>query len=157
MSQEWLELIDRYANGPAQLRESVAGLAAAQLDQHVGPGQWTIRQVVCHLADFEPIYADRIKRAIAEESPRIQSGDPDLFARSLAYEHRSLENELGLIASVRAQLVEILRSCPADVRNRVAIHSDDGALSVETLLTRITGHIPHHVEFIVGKRKSLEA
>ncbi len=152
---EWSHLLQEYAAGPALLREAVAGLATDQFDRQVGPGAWSIRQVICHISDFEPIYADRIKRAIAEDSPTIQSGDPDQFAASLAYNSRSVDNELNLIETVRNQVVEILRNSPADISQRVAIHSSDGALSVQTLLSRITGHIPHHVEFIRGKRKSL--
>jgi hypothetical protein len=30
------------------------------------PRKWSTLEVVCHLADFEIVYADRIKRVIAE-------------------------------------------------------------------------------------------
>jgi hypothetical protein len=43
---------------------------------------------------------------------------------------------------------------PADFARR-GIHSEDGPLSLETLLERIVAHLPHHVRFIHEKRKAL--
>jgi len=43
---------------------------------------------------------------------------------------------------------------PEDFQRR-GIHSEAGPLTLETLLQRITGHIPHHVRFIEEKRKAM--
>lgn len=148
-------LLDDYLAGPALLRKSVAGMSDDQLDAAPVVGQWSTRQVVAHLCDFEPIYADRIKRVIAEDRPTFFGGDPDLFAASLAYATRDVEQELTLIEAVRGQLAGILRSLPAEVFARTGIHSEDGPRTIEQLLRTITGHIPHHVRFIEQKRQAL--
>jgi hypothetical protein len=49
------------------------------------PGKWSTQEVVCHLADYESIYADRMKRVIALKEPELLKGDPGLFAARLAY------------------------------------------------------------------------
>ena len=134
---------------------NLAGMTEDQLDAAPITGQWSTRHVVAHLCDFEPIYADRIKRIVAEERPTFFSGDPDLFAASLAYAQRDVEQELQLIEAVRGQLVRILRAMPADVFARIGIHSEDGPRTIEQLLRTITGHIPHHVQFIEQKRQAL--
>ena len=41
------------------------------------------QEVVCHLADYEPIYADRMKRVIALNEPELLKGDPDLETERL--------------------------------------------------------------------------
>jgi uncharacterized damage-inducible protein DinB len=74
------QLIDDYLAGPQKLRAAVAGMTAEQLDARPIPGKWSTKQVICHLADFEPVYVDRMKRVIAENEPTMFSGDPDLFA-----------------------------------------------------------------------------
>jgi len=149
-------LIDRYLAGPARLREAVAGLTAAQAQARPIAGKWSTLEVVCHLADFEPVYADRMKRVVAEDQPRIMSGDPDLFAAKLAYHARDLEEELLLIEVQRRQMGRILRTLPAADFQRTGVHSVDGPLTLETLLTRIAGHIDHHLPFIVEKRRALQ-
>ena len=55
-------------------------MTGEQIDATPIPGTWTTRQVICHIADFEPVYADRMKRALAEDQPTVFGGDPDAFA-----------------------------------------------------------------------------
>jgi len=62
------QLIAAYAAGPELLKQAVAGMTAEELDAKPVPGAWSTRQVVCHMAGFEPVYADRMKRVIAEDS-----------------------------------------------------------------------------------------
>lgn len=148
-------LIQEYASGPTALRAAVAGMTRDELLAQPVPGRWSTLHVIAHIADFEPVYADRMKRVLAEEQPTFFSGDPDLFAARLAYSARDLEEELTLITVVRQQMVRILRSLsPADFQ-RVGNHSIDGPMSLESLLRRITGHIPHHLPFIAEKRAAL--
>lgn len=150
-------LIDDYLAGARQLRAAVAGMTAGQLRVVPVAGTWSTQQVVCHIADFEPIYADRMKRVLAEDEPTLFGGDPDLFAARLAYAERDVEDELTLVEVVRRQMGHILRTlAPADFQRR-GIHSTDGPLTLEALLRRITGHIPHHVAFIEEKRRTLGA
>jgi uncharacterized damage-inducible protein DinB len=130
-------------------------MSGEQLDARPIPGKWSTRQVVCHVVDFEPIYADRMKRVIAENCPTFFGGDPDTFAAHLAYEHRSIDTEFELMTAVRRQMATILRELTADDFQRTGNHSEAGPLSLETLLTRISDHVPHHVQFIAEKRKAL--
>jgi hypothetical protein len=114
---------------------------------------------VCHLADFEPIYADRMKRVLAEDRPLIIGADQDRFAVALAYHDRDLEEELELIDHVRRQMARILRRQPENALGRVCVYRNEGAeetRSLEKLLTVITNHIPHHVRFIHEKRQALK-
>lgn len=149
------EVITRYEDGPRQLKESLAGLSAIQLRTPVPPGEWSVQQVICHLADFELVYADRMKRILAEDRPTLFSGDPDAFAEKLAYRQRDIDEELDVIASIRRQVSRLLKTLPAADLERVGVHSQDGPLTLAKLLERITGHIPHHVQFINGKRNNL--
>ena len=148
-------LIDQYLAGRELLDRSIQGMNDEQLDARPIAGKWTTRQVVCHIVDFEPIYADRMKRVIAENCPTFFGGDPDTFAAGLAYNHRAVGTELELLRVVRTQMATILRELKAEDFQRIGKHSEAGPLSLETLLERITGHVPHHIAFIDEKRKAL--
>lgn len=148
-------LIDQYAAGPKLLREATAGMTRAQVLARPIPGKWSTLEVVCHLADFEIVYADRLKRVIAENSPTMFGGDPDVFAAGLAYHARDLEEELRLIESCRTQVTRILRTLKPEDFSRVGKHSEAGPLTLLQLLERVTGHVPHHVHFIQHKRQTL--
>ena len=148
-------LIEEYLTGAGLLRRAVSGMTRDQLLARPIPGKWSTQEVVCHVADYEPIYADRMKRVIALEEPELLKGDPQLFAARLAYNHRDIEEELAIIEWTRKQMVRILRMLtPVDFQRRGG-HSRDGTLTLEVLLQRITDHIPHHIRFIEEKRRAM--
>lgn len=147
--------IEQYLAGPELLRRSITGMTRAQMLAHPIPGKWSTHEVVCHIADYEPIYADRMKRVIALSEPELLKGDPALFAARLAYEQRDVDEELALIDVTRKQMARILRTLEAEDFQRHGVHSRDGSVTLDDLLQRIAAHIPHHVRFIEEKRQAL--
>ena len=148
-------LIDAYLAGPTALRAAVRGLGREQLVARPLAGKWSALEVVCHLADFDPILADRMKRVLAEDRPQLLGADEKRFAAALAYHQRDLEDELTIIERTRAQMARILRTLPDAALGRVGVHNERGELSLERLLTLATNHLPHHVRFIHEKRQAL--
>jgi uncharacterized damage-inducible protein DinB len=148
-------LTDAYLAGPAALRAAVRGMSREQLTARPVAGKWSTLEVVCHLADFDPILADRMKRVIAEDRPQLLGADEKRFAAALAYHQRDVEEELALIERTRSQMGRILRTLPEEALQRVGVHNERGELSLERLLTIATNHLPHHVRFIAEKRQAL--
>jgi len=149
------ELIDNYLKGPALLRQAVAGMNAEQIKSRPVAGKWSTLEVVCHIADFEPILADRFKRTIAIDKPLLFGADEKDFARALSYHDRELEEELAIIENTRKQMSRILRKLPAEAWQRTGNHSERGLLTLEQFVLTATKHIPHHVTFIQEKRKAM--
>jgi hypothetical protein len=151
------ELIEQYADGPKKLRAAVAGMNREQLMARPVAGKWSTLEVVCHLADFEPVLADRLKRIIALERPLLIGADENLFAGRLAYHDRDLEEELTLIEMIRRSTARILRVLPTDAWKRSGVHSERGLKTLEEMLTTAVNHIHHHLPFIEEKRRSIGA
>jgi uncharacterized damage-inducible protein DinB len=149
------ELLNAYLAGPALLKKAVADLSREQLVSRPIAGKWSALEVVCHLADFEPVTADRVKRVLSHEKPTLLGADESLFAASLLYQQRDVNEELALIEATRAQLGRILRAMPAEAFQRVGNHNERGEVTVERLLTLAVNHIPHHVTFLNEKRKAM--
>jgi hypothetical protein len=149
------EAADVYLAGPAALRAAVAGLSRDQLLARPVPGQWSTLEVVCHIADFEPIQADRMKRVIAFDRPQLLAADENGFAKTLAYHDRDLEEELAVIETTRRQMSRILRALPESAGERVGVHSERGPKTLMELLAGATGHIAHHLPFVTAKRQAL--
>lgn len=148
-------LIEQYLLGPEILRRSISGMSDDQLNAAPIPFKWSTRQVVLHLADVDLIYADYMKRVIAEEEPTLVGIDEKLYASRLAYEKRDVDEEVRLIKAVRRHMGRVLRAIDADDFNRKGIHSVDGPLTLADLLQCVTDHIPHHAQYIEEKRKAL--
>src|SRR4029079_1785681 len=103
-------LIDDFASAPERLRAAVKGMSRDQLQARPGPGKWSTLEVICHIADFDIVGADRIKRVIAQDNPTLPDGDEKAFADRLAYHARELEEQLQLIGAIRASTTRILRT-----------------------------------------------
>src|SRR5437870_11124227 len=106
------QMIDEYLAGPAAVRKAVAGMSAEQLRARPVAGKWSTLEVVCHLADFDPILADRMKRVIALDKPTLVGADENRFASELAYHARDAEEELAIMTHTRSQMARILRTLP---------------------------------------------
>jgi uncharacterized damage-inducible protein DinB len=150
------ELIDGYLDGINSLQRAVAGMTREQALARPIAGKWSTLEVVAHLADFEPIFADRIKRILSVDRPLLVAADEQPFVQSLTYHERDLEAEVQLIALIRRQLARILRAKPAEDLQRAGVHSHAGLVTVEQILAQATRHIAHHVPFIIEKKKVLE-
>ena len=149
-------LIDEYLAGPQKLRDAIDGMTDEQIDASPIPGKWSTRQVMCHIADFEPVYADRMKHVIAEDQSTFSGGFHQQFAEHLAYDMRDIGEELRLIDVVRSQMARILRTLQPEAFERTGIHSVEGPMTLRVLLERITNHIPHHARFIEEKRRAMQ-
>lgn len=155
LSAKILSEIEKYEQGPQLLAAALAGFPADRLQEPLPPGAWSAQQVVCHLSDFEVVYGDRLKAVIAEDGPQLPARDEQRFATRLGYEQRSLPDEMALIEQIRRQVARLLRSLDVSDFRRVGIHSVDGPLTLEELLGRIAGHVPHHADFIERKKRLL--
>jgi uncharacterized damage-inducible protein DinB len=148
-------LIEQYLDGAKQLRQAVAGMSREQASARPIAGKWSTLECVAHLADFEPIFADRAKRVIAEDNPTLMGADETRFTAALCYPDRDLQEELTIVEATRSQLARILRKQPEAVLARVGTHNERGRLTLEQLMGYVINHIPHHVKFINDKRQAL--
>jgi uncharacterized damage-inducible protein DinB len=149
------QLIENYLAGVKTLRDAVRGMNPDQLKARPIQGKWSTLEVVCHLSDFDPILADRMKRVIAHDNPTLLGADECLFAAKLAYHDRDVEEELNVVENTRKQLARILRQLPDTAFQRIGSHNERGAITLEKWLTIATNHIPHHVNFILEKRRAM--
>ncbi len=149
------QMIESYAQGPGQLRQAIAGMSKEQIIARPVANRWSTLEVIVHIADFEPILADRMKRIISHDRPLLFTADENFFATHLFYADRDLDEELNLIEYTRKQMVRILNKLPNEAGIRTGVHSQKGLVSLESVLNSAINHIPHHIKFIMEKRKAL--
>ncbi len=147
------QLIADYLTGPRLLREAVSGMTQEQLRARPIAGKWSTLEVVCHVADAEGVYSERFKRVIAEHEPALADMDPDLWMPRIAIAERDVVEEVQLVDLIRRHTARILKTLSPMDFQRVGHHSSAGPLTLQALLQRIVGHIPHHIKFIEEKRK----
>src|SRR5271168_1460639 len=90
------ELIESFAAGGEALRQAVQGLSREELLARPGPGDWSIQELVIHLADSDAIAIDRMKRILTENNPTLLYADETAYIDRLLPDEQSLEDALTL-------------------------------------------------------------
>ncbi len=148
-------LLDAYLAGPGELRSAVSQISTEQWVARPIAGQWSVLEVVCHLADTDANISHRIKRILSEDRPVLERVRPELMLAALAYHDRSAEEELALFDVGRRQIARILRASPSLVWERVGIVGDRGGRTVGLMVNGAVEHLTHHLKFIVEKRRAM--
>ena len=149
------KLIEAYLAGVAELRDAVRDMTDEQLRARPVSGKWSTMEVICHIADYEPVCALRIKQILAFDQLTMQDIDPQSLHKRLAYHDRDFHEEMSIIAHTRGQMVRILRTLTDPEFERTGLHEKRGELTVADMIQNATDHLHHHVAFILEKRKLL--
>jgi uncharacterized damage-inducible protein DinB len=150
------DLIAAYERGFDELCAAVDGMTAEQLRARPIPGQWSSLEVVCHIADCEQFFADRLKRTLAMDRPLLIGADGFRYPDPVCYHQRDLREEIELVRVTRQQMARILRLVPAEAWERTAVHSETGLVSLRQLLLHAVNHLWHHLRFMAEKRMALD-
>lgn len=136
---------ERYTRGPALVREALSGTDPATLNRRLPGEDWSMRDVIIHLADAELVHAVQIRLALASEDPELFAFDQDLWKRRLLYIFRDPEAALSVFQQVRYGAAELLRECAPDAWERTSNHPEVGTVTVAGLVQRAADHVEKHL------------
>lgn len=137
------EFIAILADAPAALRKWVDGLTDDQLD--VRYRNWSIRQIVHHLADSHVNCYIRFKLALTEDQPTIKPYNEGLWAALPDARTGDIRRPLALLESLHAQWVQLLRLLTEQQFARAFFHPETGkTVSLNAALCSYAWHCKHH-------------
>ena len=139
---------DVIAATAGKLKDIAANLSDEQLNRTPAPGKWSIREVMCHLADCEIVFAFRIRQALAEPHHVIQPFDQDIWAKP--YSGYTTQAALAVFKAVRDWNVALVRSLPADAFSKPITHPERGTMTLQTVIETMGGHDVNHLKQIEG-------
>jgi uncharacterized damage-inducible protein DinB len=148
-------LIDRYAAGAEILTYATQQLSPEQQTAKVGPGAWTVAELVAHLLDSDLVLADRMKRIIAEDSPTLLAFDEGLWLDRLRSREQPVDEAVNLFVANRRWITRLLRSLAPSDFARAGMHSEAGRKTLADIVSTAAGHVDHHLVFLYGKRANL--
>ncbi len=148
-------LINRYADGGPLLVQASANLSPEICRDHPIPGTWSIAELVSHLLDCDLVFADRMKRIIAEEAPTLQAFDEQAWITGLLSNAMPVEDAAALFAANRKWMTRILRAQDEATFARWGTHTEKGRQTLTEVLVYATNHLDHHLKFLYAKRAKL--
>ena len=141
---EIADLLERFRRGAELVAMSMTGAAGSELDYVPEPGRWSVRQIICHLADAELVGAMRFRQMIAEDRPTLQAFDEKLWAANLDYQKRKASHVIETFRRIRGENYDLLKDLPEETFQRTGIHSERGPMLLADLLRVYTNHAEKH-------------
>ena len=154
---EITDLLERFRRGAELVAAVTTGAAGAEWDYRPGPEKWSVRQIMCHLADCELVAADRFRRVIAEKDAVLQWFDEKAWAENLDYHKRKFSHALESFRRLRAENYDLLKDLPDEAWARTAAHTKFGVMTLAELLRRNADHAENHARHIKTTREAYKA
>ncbi len=142
-----MDIIARLESTRDQTLECFA-LSEDQLARSYGPGKWTVRLILHHLADAETVLYNRIRRAISEPKQVLWAFDQDAWAKGLDYTQTPLELSRQIYEAVRACVIYQARVHYEKGGHLEFVHSETGIRTLKEEFDKVTWHNAHHLEQI---------
>ena len=151
------QLIARLAGYPSKLHALVAPLTEEQLLRRPGEGQWSIKEILCHLRDGEEVRAARMRRVVEEDRPFLPGFDQEAYARDRGYQDEVTGTVLPRLVDHRGAQVALLRSLRPEAWARPATHEESGEITLTDLAQGGVDHDAEHLEEIRRLRDAQQA
>jgi uncharacterized damage-inducible protein DinB len=144
------ELIDALRKGPTVLTAVLAGVDEDLAHVRPAEGEWSIVEVVGHLADVELRALVRIALIQDEDNPELTGYDVDGMVRERGYQSQSLAEVMELFLPLRATRVATLEALTAEQWLRTGEVPGRGATPLTAITVHLCWHDTNHIAQIVN-------
>lgn len=139
-SQDPLKVI----SGTAGQLEHLSKTIGKRIDQPRAPGKWSAREILCHLADCETVFAFRIRQTLAESNHVIQPFDQDQWAKN--YSGCTAAEALAVFSALRNWNVKLVSKLPKNALAKKVSHPERGEMTLQTIIETMGGHDLNHLK-----------
>jgi hypothetical protein len=149
-AEEREQLIEEYGRGAELLGAEVKRIPPDAWDLEPAPEEWSVRQLLFHMADSELIGVTRLNMIVAQPGSTLMSYEDAFWAKALSYPGRSVEEALQLFALLRRSTHGLLKTLPEAAFTNSVVHPDNvypeygEAYTVEKWLRIYTRHVRDH-------------
>jgi hypothetical protein len=148
------EKIDLYGMGFDMLVEVLKDIPREMWQFKPALTEWSIHEVILHLADSESNAALRARMLIVEPGGTLMAYDQDAWAVALNYHEQDLQDALDIVRLARKTTYELLKKQPDDVFEHIVMHPEfKEPYTFENWINIYSAHIPGHIEQIMNNYK----
>jgi len=137
--------IEAYGQAHAQLVEALQRFPQEMWAFRPAPEDWTIHEIVVHIADSEANSYIRCRRCIAEPGKAVMAYDEVRWAQALHYGDQSADEALQVFKWLRLKSYRLIQSLPESVWSQTLEHPEIGTMTLEDWLTIYERHVPEHL------------
>lgn len=146
MTPERLQYIEAIRRFPQQLEAVALPLSDVDLDKQF-ESEWTVRQIVHHVADSHMSANFRFRKPLTEDRPDLMVYDQAAFALLPDY-RLPIAPSLELIRGLHVRFVALLEALSEEEWQRTGLHPEWGEVTVEEVARRYAEHGQIHLDQI---------
>jgi hypothetical protein len=138
-------LTERLKNQHKTIASLIINLNNGRIQSRPAKGKWNIHENIAHLAKYQPVFLDRIRKIIAMENPEFEvyrAEDDDGFEIYCAFTTYELIKK---ISSDREKIFHLIDHLPPDKLERIGIHAKYGKLTISEWTEFFLLHEAHHL------------
>jgi DinB family protein len=120
--------------------------AEGHLRTRPAPGEWSVLELLGHIADAELVMSGRYRWVIAHDEPELPGYDQDLWVDRLSHNDGQPERLIRLFEALRAANVTLWGDSTPSQRARAALHSERGRETLDEMFHMIAGHDRFHLD-----------
>ena len=117
-----------------------------RLDEARVPDRFTPREVIAHLAEWEPIMRDRVRAAVVTPGSTVAVYDEDQMALDSRYSESDPGVQLRIFTEERQKTIEYFRGLTQEDLTGHAFHPERGRQTAEDFANTFLGHDLYHIE-----------
>ncbi len=143
------EKMELYGRGFSLLEAALAEAPQEAMKFKPVPNEWSIHEIIIHIADSESNAALRARKLIVEPGGVLMGYDQDAWADTLNYHEHNFEDALEVTRLARKTTYELLKRQPDEVFTHSIIHPEyEAPYTFEQWINIYSAHIPGHIEQI---------
>jgi len=136
--------------GPHSIKRLLRQVPSEKIDIPTEEGRFTPREVIAHLADWEPVFLQRMQTAKSCPMARVDVYDEAQWAIEHAYGAKDPLAQADLFLQRRKQTIEWLSVLAPDDWKLTFTHPERGEMTIEDQANMLVGHDRYHVEQLTG-------
>ena len=127
------------------LADLLRTLTSEQIEYKPAAGKWSVREILCHLADCEVAWAWRLRQIYGADHATLQPFEQDPWARAYDGVGYTTSAARATWTALRAWNLALIEGLSDDDRRRPATHPELGPVTLWNIVEIAAGHDLHHL------------
>jgi hypothetical protein len=138
-------LVCRLKTQHLAVAEIVKHIDEQRLNHQSGPGKWSIKDNVAHLASYQPVFIGRVHQMLKGDTPVFNAYRADDEADFIEACRWSVNDLLSKLNGNRRQILELITNLPDGQLSLKGTHPKYGTLTVTEWTEFFLLHEAHHL------------
>ncbi len=149
------EMLERVQTVSRELKAEIADLDEGLADFSPAKGEWSIKEIICHLRDVEQIFQQRMVLMLEEEEPFLRGYNPQEMAIERDYPSEKWAMVLPAFLEIHKLNLDLLSRLEPFEWFRGAIHQERGHITIYDIAETLVDHFQLHIGQIRQNKEAL--